>query len=57
MHYSLPLAALDSPLAILQHTVHLCDKSWITRETIQQFITLACDHYGFPERGSIGDIP
>ncbi|MCX6922699.1 MAG: hypothetical protein NT154_05710 [Verrucomicrobia bacterium] len=56
-HYSLPLAALDSPLAILQHVVHLCDKSWIPRETIQQFIELACAHYVFPQRGDIGGIP
>ncbi len=56
-HYYLPLAALDSPQAILQHAVHLCDKTWVTRNTVQQFIVLACSHYGFPSIGDIGRIP
>jgi hypothetical protein len=55
--YHLPLGALDSPLNIIQHVNHLCDKSWVERQTIQKFVALAAGHYGFPTRGDIGRVP
>lgn len=46
--YDVSLATLHSPLHILQHAAALCDKKWMTPQTLQAFIFVVCHHYNFP---------
>ena len=42
--YNINLSRCDTPAKILGWVQHLCEKTWITRELIERFISLATRH-------------
>ncbi len=44
--YNIPLGELDSAEKILSWVMQLCEKTWITSEVIERFISVAAQHHG-----------
>ena len=43
--YHIELERCSTPLSIIEWTVHLCDKPWMTLDLLQRFIAVATAHH------------
>lgn len=48
--YNIPLADCATHAQILGWVVHLCEKTWMTKEVLERFIKMACGKHGLEYR-------
>ncbi|WP_155492635.1 hypothetical protein [Pluralibacter gergoviae] len=45
-NYEIPLSSISSPSGIIEWTLHLSEKSWVSKRLLRRFIQVSCAYAG-----------